>query len=202
MARPAQTPEQRRTARRGIQRAAAELATESGAASVTVRNVAARAGVSVGTVYSHFDGLAELMRSLWTPVVDEANVKLAAVVDAHPEPVARIAAVLGHFVELALGQPAFHRSTLLFVRPANSPAPEQRPADELDFHRALADAIRAGQLDGAIVDGDPAILAQLLWAGVHGALALPVNTDIYELRPAEDQARLMIDTLLGAIRAN
>lgn len=200
MARPPATPEQRREARNTIRVAAADLVTEGGPSSVTVRKVAERAGVSVGTVYGHFESLSDLLRSLWTPVIAQTEHKLAATAKAHTDPLERIRAMLDDYVELATTNPILHRNTLLFVRPATSKSPEKVPADELELHRLLVEAIREGQGAGTIVDGEPAQLAQLLWAGVHGALALPVNTDLYELEPAAKQAQLMIDMLLRSLQ--
>lgn len=202
MARPPATPEQRRQARNDIRRAAADLAIEGGVPSVTVRKIATQAGVSVGTVYGHFDSLGDLMRSLWTPAIEEANRKLAATADAYPDPIDRVRAMLGEYAALATTNEALHRNTLLFVRPAGAPTPEQFPADDLDFHRLLTQAIRDGQGKGVMVVGDPVQLAQLMWAGVHGALALPVNADIYKLEPADQQVQLMIDVLTTSLRSS
>lgn len=201
MARPPATTEQRREARNAIRRAAIEIVTEDGTASVTARQVASRAGVSVGTLYTHFDSLSDLMRSLWTPVIEEADLKLAAVAAACPDPLDRIRAILGEYASLALSNHVLHRNTLLYVRPANAPAPERFPANDLQLHRLLQQAISDGQHQGEIIEGDAVRFAQLLWAGVHGALALPVNADIYELEPAAQQIALMIDSLITALEA-
>lgn len=199
MARPPATPEQRRQARNAIRQAAAEVAAEYGAAGVTARKVATRAGVSVGTLYSHFDDLSDLLRSLWTPIIAEADSKLTAVADAYPDPVDRVRAILGEFVTLVTGNEVLHRNTLLFVRPQTSEAPTQLPPNDLALHRLLVEAIREGQDAQAMIDGDPVQLAQVMWAGVHGALALPVNTDLYQLEPAVQQVGLMIDMLLASL---
>ena len=76
MARPAATPEQRARKRFLIRDAAAELAREVGPAGVTIRKIAERAGVSVGTVYKHFGSLTDITRSLWTEPVAEANQRM------------------------------------------------------------------------------------------------------------------------------
>ena len=201
MARPPATTEQRREARDTIRRAAGDLVAEEGPTGVTVRKVATRAGVSVGTVYSHFSNLQSLMRSLWTPVIREANRTLIAVAANHPDPLERLRVLLGTYVSLAVGNETLHRNTLLYVRPANQPTPTPLPLADLDFHRLLVEAVHDGQSAGLIIDGDETELAQVLWAGVHGAVGLPVNTDIYELEPAEQQADLMIRLLLASLSA-
>jgi len=202
MARPPATAEQRRQARNAIRQAAAEVAAECGAASVTARKVATRAGVSVGTLYSHFDNLSALLRSLWTPIIAEADHELAAVAEAYRDPIERVRAILGEYAALVASNEVLHRNTLLFVRPQTSEAPAQLPPNDLAFHRLLVEAIREGQDAGAMTQGDPVQLAQVLWAGVHGALALPVNSDLYELEPAAQQVDLMIDLLVASLSSS
>lgn len=199
MARPPATPEQKSQARLVIQNAAAELTAEGGVANVTVRKVAERAEVSVGAVYAHFESIGELMRSLWTPVIEEANHKLQTVADSVNDPCDRIRSILNEYVVLATSNELLHRTTLLYVRPPDAPLPERLPASAATFHGLLADAIAEGQASGQIIEGAVTPLAQMLWAGVHGALALPVNADIYMLEPAVPQAQLMIDTLMSAL---
>ena len=65
MARPTLTDEQRRATRQKIRKAASELHAELGIANISARGVAERAGVSVGTLYTHFGNLTTLMQSLW-----------------------------------------------------------------------------------------------------------------------------------------
>ena len=65
MPRPALTEEQRRESRRRIREAASALYATSGLGDISARAIAKEAGVSVGTIYSHFGSLAELMQSLW-----------------------------------------------------------------------------------------------------------------------------------------
>jgi AcrR family transcriptional regulator len=51
--------------RRGMLRAAREVFTERGFADASVADVVARAGSSVGSLYHHFGGKAELFLALW-----------------------------------------------------------------------------------------------------------------------------------------
>ena len=82
MPRPALTEEQRRATRRRIRRAASELYAEAGLSRISARAVAERAGVSVGTLYTHFDNLTDLMRSLWRAPVARLYEEMR---DTNPE---------------------------------------------------------------------------------------------------------------------
>ena len=201
MARPAATPEQREEQRQRIRRAAVEVHAEKGLQGVSVRAIAQRAGVSTGTLYGYYANLQELMRSLWLEPVAEAMRELEAIAARHRRPLRRIRALLEGVAAFAAARPEVFQRAILSVRPEPLPADEVRPLDELPLHRLLRDAVREGQLRGEIRRGDPDELAQLLWAGLHGALALPVNADLFALRPAEELAPPMIRLLLRSIEA-
>lgn len=198
MARPPASPEERQRQRRRIQRAAGDLHAEGGVLSITARAVAKRAGVSTGTIYSYFSSLQELMRSLWREPVSVVERQLEAVARSHADPVARLHALLETYATFAFERPDVYRGALMYVRPESLPKPEAQPLFDLTFPRLLRAALEEGQEQGAIRDGDVDEMAQLLWAALHGAIALPANAELYALAPPEELAPAMIRTLLDA----
>ncbi len=199
MARPRASAEQRQQQRDLIQRAAGEVAREKGVLGVTARAVAVRAGVSTGTLYSYFANLTELLQSLWIEPVEKVGRQLEELVATIDDPVERIRALLDGYVRFAEDQPEVFRGSVLFVRPPGSAPPEAAPPETLPFYRLLLAAVRDGQVGGQIAPGDSVTMAQTLWAGIHGAVALPVNIDRFDVHPARHLAEAMIDTLLNAI---
>ena len=200
MARPAASPEERARQRRRIRRAAADVYAEDGIHGISVRAVAKRAGVSTGTIYSYFSSLQELMVSLWRQPVAQAERELEAVARSHRDPVPRLIALMETYAEFAFSNPDVYRGAILFVRPASLPKPERQPLYELAFPRLLRAALEEGQQRGEIQAGDLDEMTQLLFAGLHGALALPVNVDRYEVASQQELAPAMIRTLLNAVR--
>ena len=169
-------------------------------AAITVRAIAERAGISTGKIYSYFGSLGELMRSLWAEPVGKLNETLASVVVANPDPVERIEAILTTYLEFARTNEETYRGALLFVRPRALTPDERRPATDVPLLVLLGDAIADGQAAGSIRPGQPDELAQLLWSGLHGAIALPINADLYALDPDRRLAPAMIELLVAAIR--
>lgn len=196
MARQPATDAQRKAARRQIQKAAASFYAEHGAASVSARAVAQRAGVSVGKIYAHFGSLQGLMQSLWMEPVDAINAQLAGLAAEIADPVKRLAALLNAYVEVALTRPELFRGAFLFVRPDALPRPDREPLDDAPFAALLTSTIREGQALGVLREGDPRSLAQVAWAGVHGCLALPINFDRLDFAEPGRLATQMIDILL------
>jgi len=201
MPRPAATPAQRNLQRARIRRAAAEVHAEKGLLGVSVRAIAVRAGVSTGTIYSYFENLQDLMRSLWAEPVTEANQALETAAREHPKPVERIRALLETYAAFARANPEVYRGALLLVRPESLPKPEVQPLDRLPFHRLLREALCEGQRDGEIRPGDVDEMSQVLWSGLHGAIALPVNLDGYAILSSDALAPAMIDALMRSIEA-
>ncbi len=166
---------------------------------MSVRAVAKRAGVSTGLLYSYFGNLSDLMRSLWMVPIAELGRSLAEVEQAEPDPVERIHRLLETYVEFTLAHEETHRGLLLWVRPPNATTDRNDDPDDLLLFASLRRAIEEGQAAGDIRDGDARMLAQLLWSGVHGALALPINTDTYDLAAGPAIAAEMITTLTRSI---
>lgn len=175
MPRPALTDEQRRAIRHNIRDAAAKLYAESGVHSVSVRGVAERAGVSVGTVYSYFSSLTELLQSLWRQPVRKLVEELTALGQEAANPAERLGLLLRAYVRFAVDEPNVFRSAFLFVRPASVAPPQQVALANDQFFQLFNGAIAQGQAEGQFRPGDPAILTQLVLSAVHGALALPIN---------------------------
>ncbi|MEM7094052.1 MAG: TetR/AcrR family transcriptional regulator [Actinomycetota bacterium] len=200
MARPVATEEERAEQRRRIRRAASELHREGGVRAVSVRAVAKRAGVSTGLLYSYFANLSDLLRSLWMVPITELGRSLIEVEQAEVDPVERVVRLLRTYVEFAVEHDETHRGLLLFVRPPDStPSTSNNDPHDLALYATLVRAIEDGQANGAVRTGDAGHLAQLLWSGVHGALALPINIDTYELADGPAMADEMITTLVRSI---
>lgn len=199
MARPVATDEQRAEQRNRIRRAAVEINNESGVSALSARAIAKRAGVSTGLLYSYFSNMSDLMRSIWIRPVAEYGREADAIALEYSDPIERIEALLVAYVAWAERHTEVYRGVLLFVRPATAPPVERDPLDDLPLPRALREAIVEGQATERIRSGDAAEMAQILWAGVHGAIALPINIDRYEVAPASQLAPAMITALMSTL---
>lgn len=192
MPRPALTDEQRRAIRQKIRDAAAKLHAEKGISNVSVRAVAESAGVSVGTVYSYFGSLSELMQSLWRQPARKLVQQMTQIAEDAANPVDQLDALLHAYVHFAFDQPQVFRSAFLYVRPESQQPPEKvRLADD-KFFSLLRQAISWGQQDGRFRTGDPETLTQIVLSSVHGALALPINMHRLELMDGQTIAEQTI----------
>lgn len=200
MARPKATPEQRAEVRRSIQRAALALYREEGLSAISARAVAKKAGVSVGTIYSYFGDLAGLGQSLWEGRIARQDEVFREIAGQHPDPLARIEALLRAYLAFGIEQHELYRGALMFVRPAALGDPGKQEMSAFAFPTLMKAAIEQGQGGGQIRDGDPVVFTQMLWSGVHGALALPVNLDRLDLKPATEMIEMTVAALLRMAR--
>lgn len=201
MPRPALNEAQRREIRQRIRDAAAQLYAADGLGSISARAIAEQAGVSVGTIYSHFKNLPELMQSLWREPVRRLVSDLENAAAAQQEPLARLRGLLELYAAFAIKHQAVYRGAFMFVRPEAHDKPHAVPVAEAGIGKVFVAAIRDGQEQGVVRPGDPVTLAELLWAGLHGAQSLPVNVDRVAFSPPQVLTPHMVDLLLEWVAA-
>jgi AcrR family transcriptional regulator len=145
---------------------------ERGAAGVTVRDVAARAGTSASAVYSLYGGRDALVRA----VGDEAFARFAGRLDAAPrtgDPGADLLALGLAYREHALAEPEFYR-VMFSTAGAGAQDPGRETAVDSAAFGALHDAV-AAVLSGSGRAADAREPALTLWALVHGLVELELH---------------------------
>jgi AcrR family transcriptional regulator len=155
------------TATRGsLLQAASELLDEGGPAAVTLRAVGARAGVSRGAPYGHFDNKDGLLTTLavdaWIAVA-QAVEQLRADPDTTPD--ARLQRAIMTLIELARRRP--HLYALMFSAPANGPEAARAAGRLEDSFLAIV-----GDLVG---ESDARRYGALVMASAHGIAGLELS---------------------------
>lgn len=202
MARPPLTEQQKQAIKNDIRKAALRLKDQRDSKAITVRAVAAEAGVSVGTFYAYYENLSELAQSTWQEPVDRLREKIKVLARETADPLQRIQKVLECYVLFEKEERTAFRSVFLFVRHPDMTEPEKAPVSSEMFYTILRDAVREGQTAGSIREGNAGDMAQLLWASVHGAMALPYHMDRYRFHPSQKMAKKMVNFLIEGIAVN
>ena len=201
MARTHATHAQREHVRNQIRAAAADIFMSKGLAGISVRSIASEAGVSVGTVYSYFGNLQDLMQSLWKEPIARFEQTLDTIAAKNPDPLDRLQALMKSYLAFGLKNPDLYRGAFLFIRPETFETPEREKLTSARFAQLVVNAIVEGQASGAISSGRPAELAQLLWSGLHGVLALPTNLDRIAFKSPKGVGNTMIDAMINHLSA-
>ena len=144
-----------------------------GAAAVTVRRVAAAAGVSTRAVYSLFGDKDGLLREVFT-VIAETMRRLHEAVPVADDPVTEIRPLALAYRAGALEQPNLYEF-YLGGPAAGSPPPGLDTALALRSFERVQDTVRRCVSSGRFPGRDPQAVSMQLWALVHGLASLEVR---------------------------
>lgn len=203
---PKQRSEQERQETRSrILDAARELFVERGIEATTMREIAGRVGCSATAIYLYFRDKQDLLRALcacdFLALAEEMR-RMEQIAD----PLERLRLLGAGYARFALGHPNHYRLMFMTRWP-------QIEADQLGIEQGNPEQDAYAQLAGLVAEAhaaggfradltDPGLIAQTLWAGVHGVCALEITlgTDAWvDWRPFEARLAMMIDTLMGSL---
>lgn len=179
---------------------AAAMIAEGGAASVTMRALGRRLGVSRAAAYRHFEDKTALLVAVATAGFGRLRDRLQAVDAGAPRSsVERIRRMGEEYVRFALENPAHYR--LMYGREGlgRRDVPELREAGNALFEQ-LVDVIQAYQDSGKIKRQDPRTQAYVAWSAVHGLASLLIDGQILTAVDVDGLIRQTTRTVLDGMR--
>ena len=202
------SPQDREQLRLLILDAARCLFVERGIESVSMREIAKQIGYSATTLYNYFTDKEALLQAL----CDADFLALASGMQAImqiPDPIARIRAMCQGYAQFALQHPNHYR--FMFMTPKTPTNMEitqiEQGNTEQDAYAQLQQVVQTAFAAGVFRDDlqDSELIAQTLWAGVHGVCSLEIalGNEVW-MQWADIQARigLMQEALLrGLLKA-
>ncbi len=157
---------------RALVDAAHRVLLRDGPAAVTVRAVAAEAGVAPMGVYNHLGGKDGLVAAILVRGFDGLNAAISA--GDEPDPVQRLRACGLRYREFALTHPQHYAVMFEAALLMETESPQVTEHATAAF-MALVEKVRYGMAHGSIRDGDAFDMAQQIWSTVHGAVALELK---------------------------
>ncbi|MFI7610886.1 TetR/AcrR family transcriptional regulator [Nonomuraea terrae] len=180
-------------------RVATDLLAQLGDAdALTMRAVAAAAGVTAPSVYRHFPDKEALLRVVIAERFAEFTEQLeSAAVSAASDPVARLEAIARAYVRSGLEQPGHYRVlfSAMNAGPAGLGLEPGAAHPGAASYKVLVDAVSACLSPAR--RGAAFVLATELWASLHGAIDLRITKP--DMPWPEPDA--LIETALTAVRA-
>ncbi|MFE2959571.1 TetR/AcrR family transcriptional regulator [Nocardia tengchongensis] len=171
-------------------RAAVELLEENGAAELSLRAAARRAGVSTAAPYRHFADRDALLSAVAAVGYRDLAARLAA---AHPAPLTAedLATIAIAYVQFALERPGLFR--VMFAEPCDPTSPERVAATEA-IHEYVKNIVQQ-----AFPAADPESMAIAVWSLVHGLafLHLDGKLDAISADDVADRVRGAVYAVLG-----
>lgn len=187
---------------------ARELFVNHGYEGVTLRKIAESIEYASGTIYSYFKDKEELIRALC--LADWEAFEQSFPRDEQPDdPLAAIRGLGAAYIGFALAHPNQYRLMFMTPKPAEL---QELDAETLAkrgdptrdgyalLKRTVQAAIDAKQLRDELNDAE--LVAQTLWAGVHGMASLEISfghDPWLEWAPVEKRIELMLDALLRGL---
>jgi len=175
--------------------AAFHLLEAEGPEALSVRRVAAEAGVAPMGVYNHFEGgkngvVDAIFRAGFATLTEEL-----ADLSSMADPVEALSEGLRRYRRLALDHPRTYEVMFFCSIPGFEPSDESHLVAASSFE-VLVQAIERGMRAGAFAVGDPISVAQQMWAACHGAVAL----EIADICMVDDMEALYEDLLATLVR--
>ena len=181
--------------------AAAAMISEGGAASVTMRAIGGRLGVSRAAPYRHFPDKTSLLVAVAVEGFKRLNRRLGAGDTGVPpqSSVERLRRMGEEYVRFALEHPAHYRLMYGKEALARQDQPELREAAGALLEN-LVQVIRVHQQQGEIERGDPRAQAYVAWSAVHGLASLLIERQIDPSVDVNELIQQSTRTLLDGMR--
>jgi AcrR family transcriptional regulator len=184
--------------------AARQLFIEQGYDAVTMRKVAQAVEYSPTALYVHFNDKEALMRELCTEDFNKLAESFQAVLQVE-DPIERLEQVGIAYVNFAVQFPNHYRLMFMTPRPPEVSTPEERKGNiQQDAYALLIAVVQSAMEKNCFRPewSDPELVAQILWAGVHGVVALHLigaKDKWVDWRPLPDTVAGMVKALLHGL---
>ena len=175
--------------------AAAALLEESGPDALSVRRIAAAAGVAPMGIYNHFDSKSGIIEALFVQGFERLRVAMVSL-DEIEDPLEALVEGGRRYRALALTHPMAYQLMFLRAVPDFEPSDEAIEAAARAFD-GLAAGVRRAMRSGQIAEGDVDVTAQMIWAGIHGWVSLELCGSVFVEDPAAGAELLCASLLAG-----
>ncbi len=176
--------------------AALELLEEEGPEGLTVRSVAARAGVAPMGVYSRFGGKPGLVEALFVHGFDDLHATIAA--SRGRDALARLRQGCRAYRSFAIGHP--HLYQLMFQKMLELDLTTESLDTAAQTFTQLAERVADAMEAGLLARGDQVEVAQQVWNGLHGGVMLELAGITFAADPERTFAA-MVDSMLRGLAA-
>jgi AcrR family transcriptional regulator len=179
--------------------AACELLEENNIASLSLRAVAKKVGVSHTAPYRHFKDKESLLAGIAKLGYDELAKQMNEAVKSHTDNPAGQIQEAGHrYVQLALNSPQCTQLMFGGILPCDDTYPELRASGDMAFD-GLKAIIEEGQSNGVFKQGNVEELALAAWSGIHGLTLLLIGGNLPEILSIPADIRPLTNTVTSTM---
>ena len=149
---------------------AADILESEGPDGLSVRRIAAAAGVAPMGVYNHFESKFGIVEALFIQGFERLAAEMAAMAQIE-DPLEALREGARSYRALALAHPMAYQVMFLRAVPGFEPSDPALTSCTRGFD-SLVDAVERGIRAGVIAPGSPTETAQMIWAAIHGWVSL------------------------------
>jgi AcrR family transcriptional regulator len=158
--------------------AAIEILAEEGVQGLSLRKVAARAGVSHAAPYAHFTDKQALIAAVSTEGYKRMAVQLQNAIELYPDdPLRQLVEGGWAYIEFGLDDPAHFKITLSGVVEKENDYPSLVEATNHAF-RLLESIVDTCQHAGILRPAQSDLMAVSIWSVIHGLVTLALDAQI------------------------
>jgi AcrR family transcriptional regulator len=177
--------------------AAERILVRDGPSAVTVRTVAAEAGVAPMGVYNRFHGKDGLVDALITRGFIELRRAVAGRTET--DPIQRLRGSSNRYRQFALTHPARYMAMFDGAIHQEQTSPTVHEQATAAFNELVAH-VQFGMEAGALTTADPTEVAQQIWSTVHGAVQLEIK-GMLRVPDGERTYRQLFEALLRGLQS-
>jgi AcrR family transcriptional regulator len=149
---------------------AAELLEKEGPDGLSVRRIAAAAGVAPMGVYNHFESKFGIIEALFVEGFERLREAITATRDIE-DPYEALRESGRRYRALALAHPMVYR--IMFLRSVSGFDPSMEALEVASqAFGALISSVERAMAAGVLAEGSPSDIAQMIWASIHGWVSL------------------------------
>jgi AcrR family transcriptional regulator len=193
---------QKEKLRQEILDAARELFVEDGYENVSMRKIAERIEYSPTTIYLYFNDKSEILHEIFRLSFAKLNDEIIKSRESGGTPLEVLRRGMMAYIEFGLNNP-YHYDAV-YISPKSRSAARLSPSIvEMPGIRAfelltesVTDCIKAGLLG----PGNPAITAQTIWSGIHGATSLMIKHKGFPFAERHALSKSVVDTMIRGLR--
>lgn len=165
---------------------------------LTLRGIGARLGVSRSALYRHFADKHALLTAVATEGFRTLREQLVEAWESGGRNDAAFRAMGVSYIRFAVSNPSHYRVMFggFVAQPTHDP--ELAAEGETAFI-ALVNALAALQREGVMRDDDTLLMAQHVWALVHGIAMLAIDGQLRDPHALDDLVRYALERLHGGI---
>ena len=181
--------------------AAKRLFVEEGYESATMRRIATAVGVSGATLYVYFPDKEAILFAIAEETFGELLAALELSQQGHGDRLQRLRAGLMTYIAFGRARPDEYRLT--FQRKMMSPSTPGRHSGDIEaadrsfgiLERSVAELVEAG----TFAPGNSMLIAEALWACLHGTTAVLLDHAQHLQSDAEALASTVVDTAIRGL---